>query len=362
MKTIMSIVVVLSILACGPRHGSEAGKEGNKKEEKPPLVEVETVTSGPIRHVTAVTATLEAERRVEVVTETMGVVEQILTEEGRTVQTGETIAILKHRDEEIALERAQVEYDHQSRELERNRKLFEQGLLSPESMAQTTYLYEQSRVALDDAKMRLNKTYITAPFHGIVSRRHIYVGQHVQALSPLFTLTDSDPLLARIFLPEETASNIRVGQEVKGLAREGAVSFLSRVLRISPVVDSQTGTVEIVLSISRAPEQLMPGSFVTFDVVDKVKPAATLVPLRALVSELDQTWVFTVNDNVSHKRDVKIGWRNGTVAEILEGVEPGEKVVTVGKEGLKEGTKVTLEAAAPAPPETEEDQDSASGE
>lgn len=342
MKTAWITICILSLLACGGKKEEAAAGKNGKKNGKPPLVETAPVERGDIRHSSAVTATLEAERQVEVIAETVGIVEEIPVEEGRRVARGDLLVRLKHADEEMAVRRARVEFDHQEGEMARARTLFEQGLSSNEALAQVQYLFDQARVALDDAVMRLEKTQILAPFAGTLAKRHVHVGQQVQVFTPLFTLTDNDPLLARVYLPEEVAVHLRPGAEVEGVAREGEVRFRSVIDRVSPVVDPRTGTVEIVLAVRGDAEGLRPGSFATFTVYDRVRPDAVLLPARALVSELDQNWVFVINDGKAHKRDVKVGWRSTDRVEVLEGLEGGEAAVVVGKEGLKDGLEVRV--------------------
>jgi RND family efflux transporter MFP subunit len=117
-----------------------------------------------------------------------------------------------------------------------------------------------------------------------------------------------------------------------------------RVRVVSPEADPNTTSVQIWIEIANPGERLKPGSAVHAAIATELYKAATVVPAAAILQgEEGGTAVFTVSsDNVAHMRAVKLGVREGSQVQVLNGVTPGEEVVVVGGMGLDDNAKVKI--------------------
>ena len=169
------------------------------------------------------------------------------------------------------------------------------------------------------------------------------LGQHVRPGDELFQVTDFDPLVARIYLPERDVLGLEEGQDVQiRLDAAAEVHFAGRIRQISPVVDTSTGTVKVTVEATAPPKQVRPGSFVTVNIVRETHSDALLLPREAVLRELQKAHVYVAEDDVAEKRAVTLGLEEGDLIEVLSGVAAGDRVIVTGQGGLKDGSAVKI--------------------
>lgn len=322
--------------------GEEDGEE--KGDEKAPVpVEVTEVAAASVSSYISSSANLVAEFQVTTLSEVEGRVEKLFVEEGDVVRKGQLLANLVRDDAEIALKKAQLKETNAKLAFERGKDLSEKELVSREEFDKFTMDYEIARQELAEAQWRLEKTAFRAPFAGKISERMIQTGQNIRPGDELFEITDLDPLIARIFLPERDILGLDEGRDVKIVlnASEETV-FGGRIRQISPVVDTATGTVKVTIEADDPPAAVRPGSFVTVNIVRETRPEATVIPREAVLRELQTAHVFVVEDDIARKRDITLGLEEGLLVESVSGLELGEQVIIAGQGGLRDGAKVKI--------------------
>ncbi|MEW5807344.1 MAG: efflux RND transporter periplasmic adaptor subunit [Acidobacteriota bacterium] len=324
---------------------SEEGKqEGEKKEENAGVpVEVSEVLVKDISSFISSTTNIETEFEATVLSETDGKVVDILTEEGTRVSKGELLARLDDGEKLIVLKKAKIRAENEAGNYERAKELFAQNLLSPDEFDKVKFQYALAKSDYEESEYNLNKTKIVAPFDGKITRRHIKLGQNIKAGDQLFTVTNFDPLIAHIYLPEKDALALSVGQQVEiSVAWDNERRYPGYIERISPIVDAQTGTVKITIYARNLPEFIKPGSFMTVNIVREVHENALLIPKRSIIKDLQDDYVYVVDENIAKKKKVQLGFEDNGYVEVLSGLVQDHKVVSVGQGGLKDGSKVKI--------------------
>jgi membrane fusion protein (multidrug efflux system) len=327
------------------KHGS-GGFGGAPANSTAVPVEVAAVARRSISFYIQSNGTLEAENEVDVVARTSGPIEELRTEEGRVVSKGRLLARIE--DDEI---RAQVEIGRVSLEearlnFERAERLYGIQLVSPEEYEQAKSRFETARAQYQGNQLQLAYTEIRAPFSGRIVERYIDAAQQVSAGTPLFRLSDFDPLLCPVQVPERELPRLRLDQTayltVEAWPEE---RFDAKVLRISPVVDAGTGTIKVTLDVG-ARDKLRPGMFARVFLKTDTHDGAIVIPKSALSLESLGDTVFVHRDGSAERRDVEIGFEEGDSVEVLSGVSPGEQVVVVGQDGLSDGTPIQVLGSA----------------
>ena len=319
------------------------GESEDGEDETRVPVSIAEVRRGSVSSYVSATANLVAENEVMVIAETEGRLLELHAEEGDFVEKGQILAVLMRDDEQIAFDKAQVKAANAELAFERSNRLATQGLIPDEELQKNTMEHRVSQQELAEAQWNLEKTEIRAPFSGRITARNITVGQHIQISDELFTVTDFDLLVARIYLPEKDIIGLTADREVTiKLQADDEVEFLGRIRRISPVVDVATGTVKLTVEAVEPPRQVRPGGFVDIDIVRETRPQAVLLPREALIRELQRAHVFVVDDGKAVKRDITLGLEEGDYVEILSGLDAGESVIIAGQGGLKDGAAVKV--------------------
>jgi membrane fusion protein (multidrug efflux system) len=330
----------------GEADGEDADKDGDEEEEEETKVpvSVEEVARGSVSSYVTATSNLVAENEVQVLAEAEGRVEKLLVEEGESVRKGQLLASLVRDDAQIAYDKAEVRLANAQSVFERAERLGKEGLITEEELDRSKMEHRVAEQELAEAKWRLEKTEIRSPFDGRLTTRNTTLGQHVRPGDELFTVTDFDPLISRIFLPEKDIIGLAEGRSVRiTLKADESIEFQGRIRQISPVVDTATGTVKLTIEAKQPPSAVRPGGFVNIAIVRETHENAILLPREAVIRELQSAHVFVIkDDDTAERRDITLGMEEEDLMEVISGLDSGERVVVAGQGGLKDGTAIKV--------------------
>jgi membrane fusion protein (multidrug efflux system) len=165
----------------------------------------------------------------------------------------------------------------------------------------------------------------------------------VKDTTPILTLMDLGEMKMVVNVIEREFIHLQKGQPVKiTVTAFPDRTFNGKIEIINPSLELQSRTAEIQISIPNPGFLLKPGMFGRAEVLLRSNPQATLVPIESVVSEVNQDFVFVVQGEKVARRPVRKGVVRNTVVEILQGLNPGETVVTAGQAMLKDGVQVRL--------------------
>lgn len=355
MKTALLLLSLLLMCAgCGngePPANAAQARGGNGRPEQPPVpVAVQAAQRGPIASYYTATATLEAEKQAEVLARVGGVVQAIPAEEGDTISAGGTLLRIENDEYRLRVEQAEANTENLRSRFERLKTIAAQNLISAEEL--DTAERDLKSAEADEGLARLNLSYtrVDAPFSGRVVRRLVDVGQNVSAGTPLFQLADFDPLLARIHVPAKQFGRLDVGQDVQLKLHSSQVVLAGTITLVSPVIDTNTGTIKLTVEIPQYPDGVRPGDFAEVNIVTERRPNALLVPKTAVFTDKGEDVVYVAVDDLAERRVVEQGFVDDANAEIVSGVSAGERVVVRGQRSLRHGAPLRIldDAAAPA--------------
>lgn len=338
-------LAVVAVIAGGllvARNGQANSKKKDKKEEIPAApVELSTVGKGSISTYLETTTVLEAVNSAMLVARTQGQVVALLADEGRLVARGQVLARLDDTEARIALSRARLSLEQAEREATRGRQLHERGVQSQSTMEDLTFKLRTAKENLAQAEYDLAQTRIVAPFGGRVVGRFIQLGETVTEGKDCFRVDDFDPLLARVYFPEREQGRVRIGQTATlHLDAHPGREFPARVTIVNPSVDRGNGTFKVTLEVADRSGDLRPGSFARVRLEAASYTDVVVLPRKAVVTEDGDSYVFVAQGDSVNRIAVQVGAISGDTAQILAGLHPGTKVVTVGQGGLKQGARI----------------------
>jgi multidrug efflux pump subunit AcrA (membrane-fusion protein) len=206
------------------------------------------------------------------------------------------------------------------------------------------------------AAVQLAYSEVRSPGAGIVADRPLYPGDMAATGTPLVVIVDISRVVARVNVPVNEAMAVKVGQPATVKLDDSGQEFPGKVTVVSPATDPQAATIQVWIELVNPGERLKLGATAHAAIVTETIRNATLVPNSAILpgEEGGQAVLVITPDSVAHKRNVQVGVRQGDKVQILNGVLPGEEVVTVGGMGVDDKGKVKIIEANAPPPEEDE--------
>jgi len=344
--SVMALAGALALAGCGPQ----------KPSGTPPAFAVQVVAVEARRQAIVETVPLvgsiAANEMIEVKAETDGIVSEITFNEGQQVEKGKPLVILDETKFATAVNEAEAQFKLSQTSFDRARQLFHDKLISQQEYDQASATFSVSEAILELRRRQLRDARVNAPFAGTVGARPISPGQVITRDTTLTWLVDLDPVKVEVKVPEKYLGQLKTGQtlEFKVAAFPGE-SFRGEIYFISPQLDENTRTALVKARIPNPGGQLKGGMFASLDLRLQRRDSAIVIPEPAIINNGDATMVFVVNGSTNAViRPVTIGMRLAGKAEVLGGLEAGEKVVVEGVQKLRPGAPVRFappEAAAP---------------
>src|SRR5262245_4999369 len=359
----------------GGAAGRQGGAPGGRGGRGQLTVELAPVVHAEVNRELSVVGNLIGDQTVSVVPKTAGRLMDIGVKLGDRVNRGQRIA--KIEDEEILeqVRQAEAAFDVakatiRQREadlalaktnVERSRSLFQRQLLPQQTLDDAEAKYQSAQAALDLARaqntqsqsrldeLRINQqnTVITSPVNGFVARRAVDPGAFVSPNSPVVDVVDIIRVRMVANIIEKDLKQIAVGDtarvEVDAFPGE---DFMRRIACVSPVLDPSTRTAPIEVEISNPQYRLKPGMYARVGIVTESHPNALVVPTNAVVDVNGTRGVYLSVNNAAAFHPVKIGIEGNERTEILDGVAIGDRVVTTGAAGLRNGDPIILAGGA----------------
>ncbi|MGA9343182.1 MAG: efflux RND transporter periplasmic adaptor subunit [Rhodanobacteraceae bacterium] len=359
----------------GAGNGDAQAKETQAPSAIP--VEVAPATRQAVTASYSGTSTLEAQDEADVVAKAGGILQKVLAEEGQHVRKGELLAKLDDASARNGLAQASATLRKYQAKFDRAERAIKTHLIPKDEYDQDKFDLETQHAVAGGAELQLSYTRIVAPISGVISKRMVKQGNLVQANQGVFHIVDMDPLLAVLNVPERDLNTLKQGQSVQ--MRVDALpgkEFTGKVARIAPVVDAASGTFRVTCEFNDASEVLRPGMFGRIDIRYDEHLDALTIPRSALIDEDGETSVYVIAVNpaksapsekspgdknrgaaathmadknpaqmpslLASRRVVKTGYADGDRIEIRHGLKRGDRVITVGRNAVRDGAIVQV--------------------
>ena len=282
--------------------------------------------------------TVEAVNQATMSAQTSGRIAEVYFDVDNYVEPGEPIVRFTNTEQQAALRQAEASLaealarqNQAAEEFRRAASLYEAGSSSRREYDQAVASRdaadaraEAARSAVETAKQELEYTLVRSPYPGIVTERHVEVGEAVTVGQPLMSGLSLDSLRVVSNLPQQVAAEVREHRQAFVLTAGGRVEATG--LTIFPFADTASNTFTVRVDLPDGQYDLSPGMFVklAFVVGDAER---LLVPTEALVRRSAVTGVYVVGDDGEIRlRQVRVGTRFDDRTEILAGLTEGETI------------------------------------
>jgi len=315
-----------------------SGALGAQPGGDPPAVVVAEARVVPFPLSAEALGNTRANEAIEVRPQITAAVTAIEFKEGERVAAGDVLLRLESSEPLADLAAARAALVDSESQLRRAQELFRTRVVSASELEQLEARRDADRAAVAAAQARLDHTVIRAPFAGNVGLRRVSVGSIVSSSTVITTLDDTSRVKLDFDVPEVFIPRLQPGLTVAAHSAAWPDSvFRGTVSSIDTRVDPVSRTVTVRAVLPNEDGHLRPGMFLTVTLL-KDDVTALMVPEQAIVPERSRQFVFVVAaDGAVAQREVKTGRRRPGEVEILEGLEPGELVITEGTQKVRDG-------------------------
>ncbi len=337
--TFLSLSTLLALNAC----------KGNKDEAKskggrPNNLSAEgyVAVAATFTNDYSVGGSLLPNEEIEIHPEITGRVTAISFKEGSRVRKGQTLVELYSADIAAQVRKLKAQRELQVKILERQKQLLEIGGISRQDYetTQTQIAAIEADVAYAEAQMRATK--VVAPFDGTIGIRSISVGAVVSPTTTITTLQQTNPLKMDFTVPDIYYKNISTGKEVFFTITGSNDTMTGKISAIDPGATSATRTVKVRAMVPNPDDKLVAGSFAQVYIPMHSDDNAILIPSQSVIPTTSDKKVGVVKGGKADLVTVKLGTRTGDKVEVLQGINPGDTIITTGLMQIKPGMEVKI--------------------
>jgi len=317
-----------------------------------------------------VIASLEAVQGTVLKAEEKGRVESTPVESGSMVKAGDVLVQLDVSEEAAQLKSAEAQQELARLTFKRTQQLHAGNAMAQAALDEATSGLKQAEGNVAAIRAIIAKKTITAPFSGRAGIRMVNVGQYVSEGAEIVPLFSYDPIYANFMVPQRYLKDLTKGQKViLKLDAYPETEFQGTVTALDPQVDEMTRNIKVQATISNTDEKLRPGMFAQVQVLLASSEEYITIPGSAVNHAPYGDSVYVIENQKSPdgskeflgvtQHFVKLGQRRGDQVAVLQGLEPGQEIVTSGVFKLRPGAAVSVNnsvspgnSAAPKPSDT----------
>ncbi len=318
-----------------------------------------TVTAAPAspqkwENMIAATGSLVPVQGVTVAAEMPGKIVKIAFEAGGVVKAGDLLVQLDTSTEEAQLRAAEATASLGKANLERAKELRQSNTNSLAEFDAADAQSKQAAAQADMLRAVIAKKTVRAPFAGRLGLRLVNLGQILREGDALTTLQTLDPIYVNFSLPQQRVAQLTVGTKVRVTtdAAPGQI-FDGEITALNSEVDVATRNMRVQATLQNREEKLRAGMFANVEVVLPAALEVIAIPATSVSYAPYGDSVFVVDEKrddktgqveqVLRQQFVRLGATRGDFVDVVDGLKPGQLVVTSGVFKLRAGMHVVID-------------------
>lgn len=339
---VISIILILSAVLVGWLIYSGTQKNTSEKRKfEGVAVEVERVRQGSLTKTITAVGSLVGNQSVKIRPEVHGLISKIHVTGGEEVKAGDPLFEIDARTFRAELKEAEARFSLAKAEYNRTEKLAASNFASGKSRDKVLSELQVAEAAVDNAKTKLERTVIYAPFEGIIGIHNLSIGSPINEQTELATLVDVDPIKIDFKLPADYLKNISVGQKINvKVDGYGDKSYKAIIESIDSTVEENGHSIAVRAVMNNKNGLFKPGIFARAEVVVGSKDDALIVPQSAIEISGDEEFLYKVIEGIAFRVPVATDIQEGENVDVVRGVNADDLVITVGQSKIRDGVPV----------------------
>lgn len=343
-------ILIASLLLILTACSDEPGQIGNGSSGRSAMsVDYVVVSPRPLSNTINVTGTLMPAESAMLSAQTSGQVKQIFFEEGQRVNKGELLVKLDDRQWLAQRGKLEAQLKTARKDVDRKEQLADIKGVSQAAIDDANLAVESIEADKQELDVMIEYASIRAPFTGEIGLRSVSPGSYLSAGVPVARIVKVDPLKLEFNVPERYATQIKSGQAVRFTIGGSDSTYQATVYAMEPAITESSRALRIRARVPNENGHLVAGAFADIKLSLDSIPNAILVPTEAVVPQLNEQIVYTIENGKIKQTKIKQGIRLPRLIQVESGLTTGDTVMVSGllqaREGssVKAGNKISIE-------------------
>jgi len=333
----LALIAMFGLAGCDDAP-SQASAPKEAKATKVSVIKIEGVT---LTDTLTLPGETDPEDDVTVSSDSSGTVLKLSVKEGDRVSKGDIIARVDVASSGARVDQAKATKQLVTEQLKRRRELLDKGVLAKEEFDRMAAELARTEASLREVQVSVTNGVVRAPISGIINKLYVDQGERLSAGDKVVDIVDPAIIRTTINVPEMDIPYLRKDQEVTvtvdaipGRTWKGVVDF------ISFKADRSSKTFETRVLTQNPDGAIRAGMLGRVSLERRVIDSAVTTPLYAIINQGGERLIYVVEDGVARARTIKIGVIEGEYAQVLDGLNIGDTLITAGHTMVEDGTLV----------------------
>jgi membrane fusion protein (multidrug efflux system) len=299
-----------------------------------------------IDKVIASTGTTIPDEEVNLSFESSGKIVEITFQEGAHVKKGDLLAKINDKPLQAELQKIEAQIPLAENRVYRQKTLLETDAVSKEAYEQVETELEKLKADIELVKARIQQTELRAPFDGVIGLRKVSEGAYATPSTIIVNLTKISPLKIEFSINEKYAPDVSSGTEISFIMESASginEGHNAKVYAVESNVALDTRALLVRALYPNIHEEILPGRYLSVQVTRKKIDDALAIPSEAIIPEMGKMILYVYKGGEAVPTEIISGLRTEGQVQVLEGIQPGDTVITTGVMQLRRGMKVIID-------------------
>lgn len=313
--------------------------------QKSAIVMTAEVTPQTFTHYLEVQGKVDSDQNVKLTSKSGGVVVDVFVERGQTVSKGTLLAQIDASVTAAGISELKKSLELAKEMYEKQERLWQQKVGTEVQYLQA----KNNKESLEKRLASMNEQYelsrIRAPFNGLVDEIYVRIGEAINPGMPAFRIVNNSSLKAVAEVPESYIGSIQKGNAVKLYFPDAKKEINTKIVTSADVIDQVNRTFKVEMPLTAEGKSLKANMIAYVNIKDYQKENAIVVPLNIVQRTDKGDFIYIVENNKAIMTPVELGLTYKTQVEVLSGLKPGAKIITVGYQDVVDGQPVTVKTS-----------------
>lgn len=305
-------------------------------------ISVKVIQPGKLTDGIPVVSNFIPDEEVNLSFEASGKVTNIYFKEGSNVRKGELLAKVNDAPLRAELLKLEAQIPLARERVFRQQTLLAKDAVSQEAFEQVTTELDKLNADIELVKARILQTELRAPFDGVIGLRQVSEGAYVSSSTVIASLTKIIPLKIEFSVPEQHALLLKPGMEVLFSTSNDLDTHSASIYAVEPSIDLSTRQQKARALFTNPKGLMRPGQTVYLQIQSREIADALVVPNEAVIAEMGRDIIYVYSQGQAIQTEVVKGIRTSSDVQILQGLQPGDTIITTGVMQLRDRMSVNI--------------------